>query len=36
MDNFGRVAKVFIDPRANEAYVADGYFNKRVAVVDMD
>ena len=36
MDNFGRVAKIFIDPRANEAYVADGYFNKRVAVVDMD
>jgi DNA-binding beta-propeller fold protein YncE len=35
-ENFGRVAKIFIDPRANEAYVADGYFNKRVAVVDMD
>ena len=32
MDNFGRVAKIFIDPKANEAYVADGYFNKRVAV----
>jgi DNA-binding beta-propeller fold protein YncE len=30
------VAKVFIDPKANEAYVADGYFNKRVAVIDMD
>ncbi len=36
MDNFGRVAKVFIDPKANEAYVSDGYFNKRVAVIDMD
>jgi 6-phosphogluconolactonase (cycloisomerase 2 family) len=36
MDNFGRVAKIFIDPKNNEAYVADGYFNKRVAVVDMD
>ena len=36
MDNFGRVAKIFIDPKANEAYVADGYFNKRVAVIDMD
>ncbi|HXG88336.1 MAG TPA: hypothetical protein VNJ02_08380 [Vicinamibacterales bacterium] len=36
MENFGRVAKIFIDPRANEAYVADGYFNKRVAVLDMD
>jgi hypothetical protein len=36
MNNFGRVAKVFIDPKANEAYVSDGYFNKRVAVIDMD
>ena len=36
MDDFGRVAKIFIDPKANEAYVADGYFNKRVAVIDMD
>jgi hypothetical protein len=36
MDNFGRVAKIFIDPKNNEAYVADGYFNRRVAVIDMD
>jgi hypothetical protein len=36
MNAFGRVAKIFIDPKANEAYVADGYFNKRVAVIDMD
>jgi DNA-binding beta-propeller fold protein YncE len=36
MDNFGRVAKIFIDPKANEAYLADGYLNKRVAVVDVD
>jgi DNA-binding beta-propeller fold protein YncE len=36
MDNFGRVAKIFIEPKANEAYVADGYFNRRVAVIDMD
>jgi DNA-binding beta-propeller fold protein YncE len=35
-DNFGRVAKIFIDPRANEAYVADGYLNRRVAVIDAD
>ena len=34
--NFGRVAKIFIDPSANEAYVADGYLNKRVAVIDAD
>jgi DNA-binding beta-propeller fold protein YncE len=36
MDSFGRIAKIFIDPKANEAYLADGYFNKRVAVIDMD
>ncbi len=35
-ENFGRVAKVFIDGKANEAYVADGYLNKRVAVIDAD
>jgi hypothetical protein len=34
--NFGRVAKIWIDPRANEAYIADGYLNKRVAVLDVD
>ena len=36
MDSFGRVAKIGIDPSANEAYFADGYFNRRVAVVDAD
>jgi len=36
LDNFGRVAKVSLDAQANEAYVADGYLNKRVAVLDMD
>ena len=34
--NFGRVAKIFVDPRDNEAYLADGYLNKRVAVLDAD
>ena len=34
--NFGRVAKIFVDPRDNEAYIADGYLNKRVAVIDAD
>ena len=34
--SFGRVAKIFVDPRNNEAYVADGYLNKRVAVLDAD
>ena len=35
-ENFGQVAKIFVDPKANEAYVADGYGNKRVAVIDAD
>ena len=34
--NFGRVAKIVVDPRDNEAYIADGYLNKRVAVLDAD
>ncbi len=34
--SFGRVAKIFVDPVDNEAYLADGYLNKRVAVVDAD
>jgi DNA-binding beta-propeller fold protein YncE len=36
LENFGRVAKIWVDPKANEAYVADGYLNKRVAVLDAD
>jgi DNA-binding beta-propeller fold protein YncE len=35
-ENFGQVAKIFVDPKANEAYVADGYGNKRVVVIDAD
>ena len=35
-ENFGRVAKIWVDPKTNEAYVADGYGNKRVAVLDAD
>jgi DNA-binding beta-propeller fold protein YncE len=33
---FNKVAKVFLDEPNNEAYVADGYGNKRVAVIDME
>jgi DNA-binding beta-propeller fold protein YncE len=33
--SFSRVAEIAIDPIANEAYFADGYGNKRVAVVDV-
>lgn len=35
-DNFGRVAKIWVDARTNEAYVADGYQNRRIAVLDAD
>jgi len=35
-ESFGRVAKIWVDRQANEAYVADGYLNKRVAVLDAD
>jgi hypothetical protein len=34
--NVHRAAKVFVDPEANEAYIADGYGNKRVIVYDAD
>jgi DNA-binding beta-propeller fold protein YncE len=36
IENFGRAAKIWVDPKTNEAYVADGYLNKRVAVLDAD
>ena len=35
-NSFGRVAKVAFDAAANEAYLADGYVNKRVAVLDIN
>ncbi|HKV05025.1 MAG TPA: hypothetical protein VJO53_07960 [Candidatus Acidoferrales bacterium] len=35
-ENFGRVAKIFVDPKANEAYISDGYLNHRVVVLDAD
>jgi DNA-binding beta-propeller fold protein YncE len=34
--NFWRVAKISIDPMANEAFVSDGYGNKRVVVLDVN
>jgi hypothetical protein len=36
LENFGRVAKIWVDPSTNEAYIADGYLNKRVAVIDAE
>src|ERR1043166_464442 len=35
-EHFGQVAKIFVDKKENEAYIADGYGNKRVAVIDAD
>ncbi len=35
-EHFGRVAEISFDAGANEAYVADGYGNKRVAVLDIN
>lgn len=33
--HFSRVAEIAIDVEANEAYIADGYRNRRVAVLDV-
>jgi lactonase family protein with 7-bladed beta-propeller len=35
-ENLGLPAKIFVDPKANEVYVSDGYGNKRVIVFDAD
>ena len=35
-DHFFQVAKIFVDEKANELYVADGYGNKRVVVMDTE
>ncbi len=36
VENFGKPAKIFVDPKDNEAYIGDGYGNRRVAVIDAD
>jgi hypothetical protein len=35
-ENFGQPSKFALDAKANELYVADGYKNRRVVVVDAD
>jgi hypothetical protein len=35
-DSYGRIAKIAVDAAENEIYFADGYGNRRVAVVDAD
>jgi DNA-binding beta-propeller fold protein YncE len=34
MERFGRVAKISFDATGDEAYIADGYRNRRVVVID--
>jgi hypothetical protein len=34
--NFGRVAQIYVDPKSNKAFVADGYKNRRVVIMDPD
>jgi hypothetical protein len=36
VENLWRAAKIFVDPAANEAFIADGYGNRRVIVFDAD
>ena len=36
VEHLWRAAKIFVDPTANEAYIADGYGNRRVIVFDAD
>jgi DNA-binding beta-propeller fold protein YncE len=33
-ENFGRVAQIYVDPKTNEGFVADGYRNRRLVVID--
>lgn len=35
-ENFGRVAQIYVDPRSNEGFIADGYRNHRLVVIDAD
>lgn len=35
-ENFGQPAGISVDPKTNEAYIADGYHNNRVIVIDAD
>jgi DNA-binding beta-propeller fold protein YncE len=36
IENLGKPAKIFVDSAANEAYIADGYGNRRVIVYDAE
>ena len=36
LENYWRAAKIYEDPAANEMYIADGYGNRRVMVIDRE
>ena len=36
LESFGRVAKIFVDEETNEVFLADGYLNQRVAVLNQE
>jgi len=36
LKNFWRAAKIYPDPDSNDLYIADGYGNRRVVVIDAD
>jgi DNA-binding beta-propeller fold protein YncE len=36
MENFGRPTKIVVNAKTNEAFVSDGYLNKRIVVLDAD
>jgi hypothetical protein len=35
-DNFNNAADIYVYPKTNEAFIADGYVNRRVIVIDAD
>ena len=35
-DNFNNAADIYVYPKTNEVFVADGYVNRRVIVLDAD
>ena len=35
-ENFNSPSGIFVDPSTNEAFIADGYRNKRIAVIDAE
>ncbi len=36
LENFGNPTDIYVDAKTNEAYIADGYHNNRIVVLDAD